>query len=681
MPKICFLLFLLVMAPFLVDGQDLPNKEQPLLRHEMTPEEAARRHEIGRGFVETDPPAGPVRNVAEFDRMQGALIRYPFGIPMALIKEMASDANVTTIVASQAQKNTVLNQYIANGVDTSHCDFLIAPTDSYWTRDYGPWFETDSSGQVGIVDFPYNRPRPNDDEIPKLMAGMLGIPWYGMNVISTGGNYMCDGLGVGSSTDLVYDENPTQTPAQINDRMFNYLGIDTFRVVPDPNISSTIDHIDCWAKFLAPDKILIRQTLPNDPEYNALESAAAYWSQQTCSYGYNYRVFRVKTPQDQPYSNSVILNNKVLVPFMNSAWDDSAKAVYEAAMPGYTVIGFTGQPSTPWLSTDALHCRVMGIADIGLLYIRHIPITGIQPCEHDYQVTAQIIASSQQPVIADSVRIHYRVNGGNYQQVTMFHFFGQLYRGYIPKQPAGSTIEYYLSAADESGRHETLPFMGPADPFSFSTTYTTLSPVPDTLWFITPEDCMYGKITQLSNFLPDYVVLNTIQQNGMAAPWYVDSMSVSSLPTIVFPGNSVAVRVRMILPLNLYAAADFIVDSLKFTSSAGDYHVIIMVNPDLLSGIDQRPSAGRLGSPSPNPFVAETKIPVITSQPATVKIEILDASGQMVSSLFNGNLSAGVHAFTWNGTTRQGSPVPGGIYLCRLTINDQIEVRKLVLIR
>ena len=125
--------------------------------------------------METDPQASPIRNVAEFDFQQGVLIRYPFGIPMTLIKEMADDIMVTTIVNSVAQQNTVMNMYISNGVNVSNCNFLIAGTNSYWTRDYGPWFESDSSNNIGIIDFPYNRPRPLDDEIPKEVAEMLGI--------------------------------------------------------------------------------------------------------------------------------------------------------------------------------------------------------------------------------------------------------------------------------------------------------------------------------------------------------------------------------------------------------------------------------------------------------------------------------------------------------------------------
>ena len=375
---------------------------------------------------------------------------------------------VTTIVASSAQQTTVTNIYISNGVNMSNTNFLIAPSDSYWTRDYGPWFESDSSNQIGIVDFPYNRPRPNDDEIPKLVAGMLGIPWFGMNVIHTGGNYMTDGLDISASTKLVWEENPTQTPEEIADKFQNYLGIDTYQVVDDPN-GTYIDHIDCWGKFLAPDKILIREVPPSHPRYDEIEATAAYWASQTCSYGYLYKVFRVNTPQDQPYTNSIIVNNKVLVPIMNSSWDDSAIAAYQTALPGYDIVGFIGQPSTPWESTDALHCRVMGIADIGLLYIRHIPLSGNQPCGVNHQINAEVIACSGQPVYPDSVLIWYRVNNGAWQLNQMTHTTGQNYTGTIPEQPCGSEIDYYLYAADESGRHATEPLIGPADPFTFNT--------------------------------------------------------------------------------------------------------------------------------------------------------------------------------------------------------------------
>ncbi len=680
MKQISQMLLLLALVSSTAYAQDKSKADRPPLQHEMTPDELLRKGEIGRGFIETDPPVAPIRNVAEFDRMQGALVRYPFGIPISLIKEMALDVTVTTIVASVAQQNTVIGQYVANGVDTSHCNFLIAPSDSYWTRDYGPWFESDSANQIGIVDFPYNRPRPNDDEIPKKVAEMLGIPWFGMNVISTGGDYMTDGFGISSSTDLVWVENPAQTHAQIAQKMFNYLGVTNYQVVPDPNLSTTIDHIDCWGKFLAPDKILIRKVLTSDPEYSALETAATYWASQTCSFGYAYKVIRVMTPQDQPYSNSVILNNKVLVPFMNSVWDDSAKAVYEAAMPGYQVIGFIGNPGTPWLSTDALHCRVMGISDVGLLHIKHVPINGNQPCEYDYIVNADIIASSHLPVKSDSVLIHYTVNGGPYHTALMVHTTGNNYSGIIPKQPAGSVVKYYLSAADQSGRHATAPFIGAADPYTFNTIYTNLAPVPDTLWFITAEDCMKGKICQMHNYMNSATGLDFIQQNGNGLPWYVDSMSVATLPHMVNPGDSVAIRVKMYI-LVAGSSIQFVVDSLRVTTSSGSFHVIIMINPALLMSVAESGGHTAIGNSYPNPFSSETTIPVSVARRSHFTMEILDATGSVVKTLLSEVLEPGTTNIPWDGTNDCGNKLSPGIYLCRLISEQATETKRLILLK
>ncbi len=678
MKKLLALFSLMILAATCVQAQDSVQGHRVPLRHEMTADELLRKSEIGKTFVETAPPSAPMRNVAEFDKMQGALVRYPFGIPISLIKEMATDVMVTTIVASVAQKNTVISQYVSNGVDTSHCNFLIAPTDSYWTRDYGPWFESDSSNQIGIIDFPYNRPRPLDDEIPKTLAGMLGIPWYGMNVISTGGNYMTDGMGVSSSTDLVWVENPAQTHAQIAQKMNDYLGITNFRVVPDPN-SSTIDHIDCWGKLLAPDKILIRKVLPANAQYAALEAAASYWASQICSYGYNYKVFRVMTPSEQPYSNSVILNNKVLVPFMNSSWDDSAKVAYEAAMPGYTVKGFIGNSSTPWVSTDALHCRVMGIADLGLLYIKHIPIAGNQPCETDYILNADIIACSQQPVKNDSVFVIYKVNNGSYDTVLMTNTSANHYQGTIPGQVAGSVVGYYLSVADQSGRHATAPFIGAADPFLFQTVYTNLAPVPDTLWFITPQDCIEGKITQLKNFTGNGISLNYVQQEGML-PWYVDSMSVSSLPAMVNPGDSIAIRVKMYL-ITRTDTLQFVVDTLNFTTSTGNYHVIIMVNHQLLEAIDEQTDLAGSGNNYPNPFSTETAIPLEIRQRSLVTLKIIDVRGFEISTLISTVLEPGTTTIRWDGTDSHGKKLPGGVYFYRLITGNSTETKRMILIR
>jgi agmatine deiminase len=216
-----------------------------------------------------------IRQPAEFEPMQGVLIRYPFGISYDIIKEMAEDVNVVTIVASISEKNTVQTQYQSHGVDISHCSYLIAPTDSYWTRDYGPWFIINDENMQGVVDFIYNRPRPYDDLIPTVYANNQSLPVYDMPLETAGGNYMTDGQGIAISTTLVWEENPGYTHEQINQMVNQYLGITTYHVVPDVN-GQYIKHIDCWGKLLSPDTILIREVPTSHSQYDEIEIGRAH---------------------------------------------------------------------------------------------------------------------------------------------------------------------------------------------------------------------------------------------------------------------------------------------------------------------------------------------------------------------------------------------------------------------
>jgi agmatine deiminase len=405
----------------------------------------------------------PIRQPAEFEPMQGVLIRYPFGISYDIIKEMAEDVNVVTIVASVSEKNTVQTQYQSQGVDISHCSYLIAPTDTYWSRDYGPWFIINEESVQGIVDFTYNRPRPNDDQIPTRYANNQSIPVYDMPLVTAGGNYMTDGRGIAISTTLVWEENTGYTHAQINQMVNQYLGITTYHVVPDVN-GEYIKHIDCWGKLLSPDTILIRQVPTSHSQYDEIEAAVSFFENTTSCYGTPYNVVRVYTPNNQPYTNSLILNNKVFVPIMGDQWDDDAIASYQAAMPGYEVLGFTGS----WVSSDAIHCRAMGITDRYMLYIEHTPLVGNQSGETGYDIQAKIYPYSEQSLIASSTGVYWQVNNGSWNFIQMQSLGNDYYHTVIPPQVNGTSVSYYIHAEDASGREENQPYIGAQDAYVFT---------------------------------------------------------------------------------------------------------------------------------------------------------------------------------------------------------------------
>ena len=90
----------------------------------MTDAEKLRIDEILTMGRETDPPPTPVRNVAEYERMQGVLIRYPFGISTEMISEMSEDITVYCLVSS-SQQSSAFNALENGGVNLDNVEFVI----------------------------------------------------------------------------------------------------------------------------------------------------------------------------------------------------------------------------------------------------------------------------------------------------------------------------------------------------------------------------------------------------------------------------------------------------------------------------------------------------------------------------------------------------------------------------
>lgn len=482
----------------------------------LTPEELTRLDEIGKGFAPTSKPPTPIRQPAEFEPMQGVLIRYPFGIPYNIIAEMSEAVEVVTIVNDNSEKNYVTSQYQFYGVNLDNCDFLIAPSNSYWTRDYGPWFIFNGNDEQGIVDYIYNRPRPDDDQIPAKFGNAYSIPVYGMNLVHTGGNYMTDGQGISISTNIVWSENSGKTHEEINQIMEDYCGVETYHVVPDA-LGEYIKHIDCWAKFLAPDVIMIIDPSPSHSHYNDIEDAVEYFENQTSCYGTPYNIERVYTHLSEPYINCLILNDKVLVPITGSQWDDEAIESYENAMPGYEVLGFTGS----WQSTDALHCRAKGIVDRYMLYIEHTPLSGDQYEHEGYTIQAKIFPYSGEDLILESTGVYWKVEGGSWNFVEMESLVNNEYHSLIPSQEDGTIVYYYIHTEDDSGRIENHPYIGGPWAHSF-TAYIDNEP-PEVIDLDGPTEGVIGEeytycVTAID---PDYdsMYINWNWDDGNTTDW------------------------------------------------------------------------------------------------------------------------------------------------------------------
>ena len=58
---------------------------------------------------------------------------------------------------------------------------------------------------------------------------------------------------------------------------------------------------------------------------------------------------------------------------------------------------------------------------------------------------------------------------------------------------------------------------------------------------------------------------------------------------------------------------------------------------------------------------------------ASVKLEIYDLTGSLITSLLNEEKTSGYHNVSWDGTNKQGTIVSSGNYIYRLSINSGKE--------
>ena len=83
----------------------------------------------------------------------------------------------------------------------------------------------------------------------------------------------------------------------------------------------------------------------------------------------------------------------------------------------------------------------------------------------------------------------------------------------------------------------------------------------------------------------------------------------------------------------------------------------------------------------PNPFNPTTNIGFSISDFGFVELKIYDAAGRLVKTLVNENRGAGLHSVQWDATNDLGQKVVSGIYLYKLQMGSQVEVKKMVLMK
>jgi hypothetical protein len=91
-------------------------------------------------------------------------------------------------------------------------------------------------------------------------------------------------------------------------------------------------------------------------------------------------------------------------------------------------------------------------------------------------------------------------------------------------------------------------------------------------------------------------------------------------------------------------------------------------------------SRAGLSASHPNPFREQSSFSVSLDQAQVADVSVFDLLGRRVTTIHRGMLPQGTSNLAWNGRRADGSRAPGGIYFYRLTLEDRVVHRQVVLL-
>lgn len=94
-----------------------------------------------------------------------------------------------------------------------------------------------------------------------------------------------------------------------------------------------------------------------------------------------------------------------------------------------------------------------------------------------------------------------------------------------------------------------------------------------------------------------------------------------------------------------------------------------------------RVSTFKLERNFPNPFNPETVIRFNLPEASRVNLNVYNVLGQVVRTLVNQELPAGLHSVIWDGKNTQGSDVSSGVYFYRIKAGDFESTMRMTLLR
>lgn len=484
----------------------------PLFAQEVLPKgySASELERISRGefsisgssrAIESPPPFPNLRSAAEWEEIQALTISWT-SFP-GILKQIVAAARLETQVLILTEDPIETQNYLMSnnlgGPAFTNMDNVVlvdGEFDSIWIRDYAanPVYGNEVDDLV-LVDWIYNRvTRPNDNTSPQYIADQLGLELYTMtqspdDLVNTGGNWMTDGFGTAFASELILEENEVGNPYNVTpktedeiDALVNeYLGVSRYiKMTALPY--DGINHIDMHMKLIDEETLLVGEYpegIADGPQINA--NIDYVLSNFNSKFNTPYNIVRIPMP-DSPsglwpsstptagfyrtYTNGVFVNKTLIFPTYREQYDTTAFRIWGELLPGYNIVGIdSDNPEEQIIAlSGAIHCITHSVAVEDPLLISHQSLDDTEDQLNPYEVVAYIRHRSD---IA-SAKLYWKTALNEaYNEVEMNPLADNNWSGFIPAQPAGTTVYYYINAQANSGKEQNRPMSAPDGYWSF----------------------------------------------------------------------------------------------------------------------------------------------------------------------------------------------------------------------
>jgi len=451
------------------------------------------------GQITTPPNFSNIRAMAEWEEVQALTIAWT-SFP-AILKQIVAAARLETQVIILSNDVQGTEDYLLSSntggaafANLDNVTIVNSDYDSIWMRDYAanPVYGNEVDSLI-LVDWLYNRNRPNDNTSPAFIANELNIDLYETSeppydLVNTGGNYMSDGFGTAFASELVLEENdgngdynifyPTHTEQQIDNILETFMGIHTYIKMPTLPYDG-IHHIDMHMKLIDEETLLVSeypQGVADGPQINA--NINYVLNNYTSKFGSPFRVVRIPAPPStggnypdnngayRTYTNAVFVNNTIIIPTYREEYDTTALRIWGEVCPGYTLVGIDCDNTNNNIiaQSGAIHCitHTVGVADP--LLISHQALSDTYDNLNPYLVSAYLSHRSG----VERATLYWKLQGStNFTSVEMIPN-GANWEASIPSQPVGSIIQYYIEGESVSGKIQVRPMPAPAGFWSFT---------------------------------------------------------------------------------------------------------------------------------------------------------------------------------------------------------------------